>query len=62
MPTTTFQCECFDFLCDKSVELPIEVAQEIIDKGYFVIVDGCQTGPSKLDRLIEKRNGYSLYA
>jgi len=41
--------------------LSLEEAQEILQKGLVVIVDGCQNGPSPTDQLIEKRDGYALY-
>lgn len=62
MPNTTpVVCECDSFGCDKNIQLPIEVAQQILQSGYFVIVDGCPFGPSDGDELVEKREGYSLY-
>ncbi len=64
MLTTTVICECDSWiLCgkSKSIQLSLKEAQEILQKGLVVIIDGCQNGPSSTDQLVEKKDGYSLY-
>lgn len=62
METTKVNCECDSRTCVKSVRLPVDEALNIVrQEGLYVIVDGCSTGPSPTDKLVERRNGYSLY-
>jgi len=61
MNTTPVLCTCDSWHCDKSIQIPIDIALEIRQKGYVVIVDGCRNGPSSTDALVEKRDGYALY-
>jgi len=58
--TAPFFCECKSW-CNKSVQLPPDVALEIIQKGYIVIVEGCENGPSSGYRLVEQRDDYAVY-
>lgn len=60
--TTRHLCECDSFSCSGLfVELPLNVAQEILQNGWIVIVDGCKIGLKANDTLVEKREGYSVY-
>lgn len=61
MNTTPVLCQCDSSHCDKRIQLTIDVALEILQNGYVVIVDGCPNGPSSTDTLVEKRDGYALY-
>lgn len=63
--TTRFHlvCECDGFECNKTIELPLDRAEEIQRmRNLFVIAKGCPTGPKATDKLVEKCDGYSLYA
>jgi len=62
MTTTRVICECESCIpCGKSVELTLEEAQAIYQRGLVVIVDGCCNGANVTDQLVEARDGYQLY-
>lgn len=61
--TMEFLCECDSFICKKKIRLSTNDYGEIMKGGKkCIIVDGCETPISKGDTLLEKKEGYSVYA
>jgi len=56
------RCECNDDQCQLEVTLLVTEARQIRNNDAIIIVDGCLTGPSQNDLLLEQRKGYSIYA
>lgn len=54
-------CECEDDKCKLSVSLSDQEELKITQMEYVVIVNGCQNGPHKDYKFVEKRKGYSIY-
>ena len=55
------RCECNSISCTLSMDMYLPVYLGISRKGFVVILDGCERGPKFTDRLIERRDGYSIY-
>lgn len=55
-------CECMSYTCRKSIDLPVKDAEEAHLGGKIIIVDGCTTESESTDVLIEKKQGYSIFA
>jgi hypothetical protein len=55
-------CTCNTYSCSLSVEIEEEEALRIGLAGEVIIVHGCRGGPDLADALIERREGYDLYA
>lgn len=60
-PVSLF-CMCQSFDCALEVKVPMSEAQEVLsDENKVVIVDGCPNGSGPIDKIVEKRKGYTLY-
>ncbi|MCX6704014.1 MAG: hypothetical protein NTZ07_01060, partial [Candidatus Woesebacteria bacterium] len=59
---TRLLCMCMSLGCKREVEVPLSEAVMILsDEKKIVIIDGCPNGPEPTDKIVEKRNGYTLY-
>lgn len=54
-------CECESTSCTLTVQIPIEIAREVDQKGYVIIAKGCRKGPNPTDKLIRREATYAIY-
>ena len=56
-------CECLSFDCNETIEMTVEEALSIMsrDRKSVIITSECPHGPEPTDKLMEVKDGYSLY-
>ena len=61
MKKITVLCESNSYECKETIVAPFEELQAVRGPDRVIVADACITGPDRLGRLIEKREGYSVY-